>query len=142
MGEDFPHTPWPYCGEIDIMENFGPANNDSKTNHATIHGPGYTGTGVTTAFEAPHELSAQYFVYALEWAPDSLKFYLNGQQYASYLPTSLPFGAGWVFNNRPFFLVLNVAVGGFPAPVGYPDSSTKFPQEMSVAYIRVYQHEY
>ncbi len=141
VGEDFPRTPWPLCGEIDIMENFGPGDNDFKTNHATIHGPGYAGTGATTAFEASRALSDRYFVYMLESAPDSLKFHRNGRQYALFTPNALPSASPWVFNDRPFFLLLNVAVGGFPAPVGYPDLSTKFPQETSVVYVRVYQRE-
>jgi len=45
-------------------------------------------------------------------------------------------GASWVFD-RPFFLILNVAVGGnFP---GNPDATTVFPQSMQVDYVRVYK---
>jgi hypothetical protein len=44
-----------------------------------------------------------------------------------------------VFNASEFFILLNLAVGGYPAPVGYPDASTSFPKELVVDFVRVYQ---
>ncbi len=40
----------------------------------------------------------------------------------------------WVFDG-PFFVILNVAVGGgWP---GSPDATTRFPQQMTVDWVRV-----
>jgi beta-glucanase (GH16 family) len=51
-------------------------------------------------------------------------------------PADLPRGTKWVFDH-PFFLLLNVAVGGgWP---GDPDASTMFPQQMVVDYVRAYR---
>ena len=61
---------------------------------------------------------------------------MDGLQYFSINPASLPGGTTWVFTNRQFIL-LNVAVGGnWP---GNPDAGSVFPQRMYVDYIRVYQ---
>jgi hypothetical protein len=64
----------------------------------------------------------------------SVKFFVDGTLYKTATTASLPAGAPWVFDN-PFFLILNVAVGGnFP---GAPDAGTQFPQQMMVDYVRV-----
>jgi hypothetical protein len=54
-------------------------------------------------------------------------------------PADLPAGAAWVFDEAPFFLLLNLAVGGLWP--GYPDATTRLPQEYRVDYVRVYRRE-
>ena len=75
--------------------------------------------------------------FALEWEPTELRWYLDGQLYATqtnWYSSGQPFPAP--FNER-FHLLMNVAVGGnFP---GNPDGSTVFPQQMVVDYVRVYR---
>jgi beta-glucanase (GH16 family) len=137
LGADYPVTPWPLAGELDVMEHFGVIADDPKTNHATIHGPGYSGgAGVTTSYSGAGILSDSYHVYGIEWEHDKIEFFLDGLSYATYTFASLPAGAPWVFD-KPFFMLLNIAVGG--VAVGYPDETTTFPQDMLVDYIRVYQ---
>jgi len=133
LGTDFPVTGWPSCGEVDIMENIG---SRPATLYGSIHGPGFTGGSLSTAFNLPAGALADTFhVYALEWQPAQLDFYLDSTRYATYTPANLPAGAQWVFD-QPFFLILNVAVGGsWP---GAPDAATVFPQTMQVDYVRVY----
>ncbi len=63
---------------------------------------------------------------------------MNGETYFTVTPASLPAGSKWVFN-APFFLLLNVAVGGPRTFLGTPDESAAFPQEMVVDWVRVYQ---
>ena len=75
-----------------------------------------------------------FHVFAIQWAPGTITFFVDGAAYKTVSTASLPAGAAWVFDN-PFFLILNVAVGGsFP---GAPDASTQFPQQMVVDYVRV-----
>ena len=75
-----------------------------------------------------------FHVFAIQWAPGSVRFSVDGVVYKTVTPASLPAGAPSVLDN-PFFLLLNVAVGGtFP---GAPDASTQFPQQMLVDYVRV-----
>ena len=137
LGDDIPTAGWPACGEIDIMENIG---REPATVHGTIHGPGYSGG---KSLGAPYVVSGgnvadDFHVFAAEWEPKEIRFYVDGHLYETRTPGDLPAGARWVFDH-PFFLILNVAVGGgWP---GNPDDSTKFPQEMLVDYVRVYSRK-
>ena len=81
-------------------------------------------------------LADAFHTYAVEWEPSAIRFYLDGNLYQTRTPADVPAGAAWVYNH-PFFMLLNVAVGGnWP---GSPDGSTSFPQQMLVDYVRVYQ---
>jgi beta-glucanase (GH16 family) len=135
LGDNFGKDSWPECGEIDIMENVG---QEPSIIHGSIHGPGSPGGD----FEAPYALPAgkmfadQFYVFALEWEPDTIRFYVDDHLYATRTRADLKAGQKWVFD-RPFFLLLNVAVGGtWPGP---PDNATVFPQDMLVDYVRVYE---
>jgi len=134
LGTNITSVGWPQCGEIDIMENIG---REPSINHGSIHGPGYSGgNSVTGLYTLPGgvRFSDDFHVFAIQWAAQTITFSIDGTAYKTVTPSSLPPGASWVFDN-PFFLILNVAVGGnFP---GSPDASTAFPQEMIVDYVRV-----
>jgi len=141
LGEDISTTPWPACGEVDIMENFGTFNNNATINNGTAHGPGYSGSnGIGHAYTLPfgETVYDDYHVYAIEWSPNSIVWYVDGAAYHTVTPASLPSGANWVFN-APFFLLLNLAIGGPSTFLGQPDASVTFPQDMLVDYVRVYQ---
>ena len=136
LGSDIPQIGWPRCGEIDIMENIG---KEPSTVHGTVHGPGYSGgSGIGAAYTLPNgeRFADAYHTYVIEWQPELIRWYVDGNLYKTVTKNDLPSGAAWVFNH-PFFLLLNVAVGGsWP---GNPDASTVFPQMMLVDYVRVYQ---
>ncbi|HEV2826225.1 MAG TPA: glycoside hydrolase family 16 protein [Pyrinomonadaceae bacterium] len=138
LGNDLGTAGWPTCGEIDIMENIG---KEPSIVHGTLHGPGYSGAnGITASYALPasRKFSDRYHRFAVEWEPNVIRFYVDGRLYKTRTPADLPAGKAWVFNH-PFFLVLNVAVGGdFP---GNPDATTIFPQLMKVDYVRVYQRD-
>jgi beta-glucanase (GH16 family) len=78
----------------------------------------------------------QFHVYAIEWEPNVIRWYVDNNLYKTLTPSDLPAGAKWVYDH-PFFLLLNVAVGGgWP---GNPDGTTVFPQTMLVDYVRAYK---
>jgi len=133
LGANISTVGWPTCGEIDIMENVG---REPSTNHGTLHGPGYSGgNGISSSYvlSGSRRFSDDFHVFAVQWAPQSVTFSVDDVVYATVTPAALR-GATWVFD-KPFFLILNVAVGGtFP---GSPDATTQFPQEMIVDYVRV-----
>ena len=135
LGANAGSVGWPACGEIDIMENIG---REPLTVHGTIHGPGYSGAGgLGASFMSPDgtPFAGGYHVYAVEWEPTAIRWYVDGHLYETRSPSDLPAGARWVYDHD-FFLLLNVAVGGsWP---GNPDASTTFPQRMKVDYVRVY----
>jgi beta-glucanase (GH16 family) len=135
LGANIDQVPWPDCGEIDIMENIG---REPNMVHATVHGPGYSGAnGIGKAYTLSRGKFADAFhVFALEWEPKALRWYVDGKLHHSLTPAQLPSGKGWVFDH-PFYLIVNVAVGGMWP--GIPDKTTPFPQRMRVDYVRVYQ---
>lgn len=137
LGTNIDAVGWPNCGEIDIIENIGSL---PSTLYGTVHGPGYSGgggiSGNTVLSEAA--LGDDFHVYAIEWEQNRIRWFLDGQLFFTVTPASLPAGSSWVFN-QPQFLILNVAVGGnWP---GSPNSSTVFPQRMTVDYVRVYESD-
>ncbi len=133
LGEDFPRVGWPESGEIDIMENIG----DPSIVYGTVHGPGYSGAnGVGSSREMDISLSEDFHVYAVEWAPEKIQWYVDEVEFHTVTPLDVP--GQWVYDHE-FFILLNLAVGGnWP---GYPEDSTVFPQQLLVDYVRVYRSE-
>jgi len=136
LGDDIDKPGWPDCGEIDIMENIG---KEPALVHGTIHGPGYSGAnGIGSAYALPggERFADDFHIFAVEWEPGAIRFYVDDHLYATRTPDDLPKETKWVYDH-PFFLLLNLAVGGgWP---GSPDETTVFPQRMLVDYVRVYQ---
>ena len=146
LGENIGTVNWPACGEIDIMENFGTYGNvnDLAINNGTAHGP--VATGSSTDYSAGgrysmplgQTVSDDYHVYAIQWSANSVAFYVDGSLYYTATPSTVPAGQ-WVFNN-PYFILLNLAIGGSNTFLGYPDPNQPFPnQDLLVDYVRVYQ---
>ncbi|GIE93205.1 discoidin domain-containing protein [Paractinoplanes rishiriensis] len=135
MGEDFlSGRPWPYNGEIDIMEVLG--RNTSEA-YSTLHAPAYNAGGGYGQKYATVDLSQDYHVWAAEWDSRGIRFFLDGRQVFDASKETVENTRGpWIFDHK-FYLILNLAVGGdFPGPI---DASTPFPSQMLVDYVRVYQ---
>ena len=134
LGADFPDVGWPACGEIDIMEFRG--ENPSEV-LGTLHGPGYSGgSGVGGSVDTGASLADGFHVYAVEWDPDHIAWYVDDTQFFRAHPGDLPEGSPWVYDHE-FFLLLNLAVGG--TFVEEPDDTTTFPAVMGIDYVRVSQ---
>jgi beta-glucanase (GH16 family) len=136
MGADVFQNGWPRSGEIDIMENIG---REPALIHGTLHGPGYSGPNAISSragLPGNSRFADEFHIFGVEWSDHSIDFLLDGKPYARRTPASLPAGARWVFDH-PFFLLLNVAVGGdWPKN---PDTTTSFPQTMLVDWVRVWR---
>jgi beta-glucanase (GH16 family) len=147
LGDNITSAGWPKCGEIDIMENIG---REPAIIHGSLHGPLTTGSAsdLTAAAKlgSGKEFAADFHLYAVEWDPGTVRFYVDSTLYATFTPDSTSSNSAasdsaaaragsWVFDH-PFFLLLNVAVGGNWA--GPPDATSTFPQTMLVDYVRVY----
>nr|WP_202490259.1 lectin [Streptomyces sp. SID8381] len=133
LGTDIGQVGWPNSGEIDVMENVG---FEPSTVHGTIHGPGYSGSaGIGAPYSLPNgqAFADAFHTYAVDWAPDSITWSVDGNVYQRRTPADLG-GKTWVFN-KPFFLILNLAVGGYWP--GDPDGSTSFPQQLVVDSVSV-----
>ncbi|MET9878476.1 RICIN domain-containing protein [Actinacidiphila glaucinigra] len=133
LGNDIGDVGWPASGEIDIMENVG---FEPGTVHGTIHGPDYFGSGgIGAGYTLPggQAFADAFHTFAVDWNPDSISWSVDGTVYQRRTPADLG-GRQWVFN-KPFFVILNLAVGGYWP--GDPDGSTAFPQQLVVDYVRV-----
>lgn len=133
LGDDIYKKGWPAAGEIDILEFIG---REPDHIYATVHAPGYSGgNGVGSSLvTSADSLRNDFHVYAIEWEENEIRWYFDDQQYFQVTPDDVP--GEWIFDH-PFFIILNVAVGGrWP---GYPDKTTVFPQFLYVDYVRVYQ---
>jgi beta-glucanase (GH16 family) len=104
----------------------------------SLHGPGYSGGSAVTGnydLAGGAGFNDAFHVFAVEWTPDWVAWEVDGVTWQVVVPKGLPKGGTWVFNH-PFFILVNVAVGG--NYVGVPDPSV-FPQTTLIDYVRVYE---
>ncbi len=143
LGEDIATVGWPRCGEIDIMENIGKepppfTRRCTARRHPAASPVNKKATAdLTRIFSLPNNpnLSDDFHVYAVEWEPTTVRFFIDKENYATFTKAEWPQNAPWPFDHK-FFVILNLAVGGdWPGP---PDANTVFPQQMLVDYVRVY----
>jgi beta-glucanase (GH16 family) len=131
LGDNINTVSWPACGEIDFMETIG---SDITTNHGSLHMPNGNPTGTYTLPDGG-SFAGDFHVFTTEWEPGTVTFYVDDVLYETQTMAGNG-GATWEFDH-PFFLVMNVAVGGqWP---GQPNGATQFPQTMKVDWVRVYQ---
>jgi beta-glucanase (GH16 family) len=137
MGANIDTSPWPACGEIDVMEYRG---QEPRRITGSLHGPGYFGaTPITGDYTLPvgsPGFDGDFHVFAVEWEPDLVTWEVDGVVWQVATPQRMPAGGTWVFDH-PFFMILNLAVGG--SYVGVVDGTATFPQTLLVDYVRVYE---
>lgn len=126
---------WPMCGEIDIMEHVG---HDAGKIHGTIHTEMCNhkkGTQVGNILNVDLE---QWHTYGVAWSHDRLNFFYDGHRYLTVTKEKWASEEAWPFN-KPFFIVLNLAVGGdWGGQKGVDDVAFDAGQMMEVAWVRVY----
>ena len=132
LGSDIEEVGWPACGEIDIMEYVGKTPHEI---HTTLHTPSSFGQSINTNVETLENIEEGFHVYKTNWSKDAIKFYIDNQLVYTFSPEekdkkNYPF-------NKPFFIILNMAIGG---NFGGPDvDDSVFPQEFIIDYVKVYQ---
>ena len=132
LGSDIDEVGWPACGEIDVMEHVG---SDPCTVHGTVHAPGYAGLGggLGAAHRTGSDLSHDFHIYGIDWDASHITWLLDGRPYHRMTAAEAP-GSVWPFRH-PFFLVVNLAVGG-----AWPGNDTEepvLPATLLVDWIRV-----
>jgi beta-glucanase (GH16 family) len=135
LGVNHKEAGWPRCGEIDIMENVG---YDPDVIHANVHTQAYnhvkkTNKGNKTTVSKPYD---DFHVYAVEWHADRMEFFVDGRNFFSFANENTGVET-WPFD-QPFYLILNIAIGGGWGGTKGVDESI-FPQRMEVDYVRVYE---
>lgn len=129
---------WPICGEIDIMEYMG---SDRDTVLGTLHygNPWVYNTGY---YDINGSFEDDFHDFALEWLPGEFRWYVDGNLYQIQQDWYSADSSGTYSYPAPFdqefYLMLNLAVGGFfpgdPNPADW--TSTKF----YIDYVRVYEY--
>jgi beta-glucanase (GH16 family) len=140
LGSNIATVDWPASGELDIMEHIDDSNPPFHVGGAppgydwvqsSIHGTGLDGGA---PYHPQGFSAADWHTYGMIWSKGKVQFYIDdpANPYETFTP-----GAGtWPFDVGPQFILLNLAVGGdWPGNV---DSTTVFPSEMLVDYVRIY----
>ncbi len=134
LGTNISSVGWPGCGEIDITENKG----SDLTN---VQGSLHSGSDETQIYTLPGGSVTNFHLYLLEWTTNAISWYVDGARYETQTNWSSSEGAYPTPFNQPFFLIMNIAVGG--NYLGNPSTNTinsnsTFPGQMLVDYVRLY----
>ena len=141
LPQDDAYGGWAASGEIDVVEGVNLGAGGDNTIYGTIHYGGEAPGDVSSGeqYVVPTDTTSGFHIYAVEWDQGELRWYVDDTLYAvrnTWSSTGAPFPAPF---DQPFYVLLNVAVGGdFP---GSPDAGTVFPVTMEVDYVRVYSGE-
>jgi beta-glucanase (GH16 family) len=139
LGGNIDQVGWPACGEIDIMEGKGRLPN--WTSGALHRGPDAGNNQITAAeYVLPAgDFHEEWHLFAVEWWPQQIRWYVDDVLFQAVERPSGVAPAYWPFDRgQPFFIILNLAVGGwFDRPYLPPDNME--PQRLLVDYVRVYR---
>lgn len=128
LGANIKTVNWPACGELDIMEHI----NADNLIYGTIH---WDNNGHASISDKTTTTPQDYHVYGVEWEPTGITWYVDSVKYeqadiANGINNTAAFA-------KPFFLILNLAVGGnWP---GQTVDESKLPAKLYIDYVRVYQ---
>ncbi len=136
IAESWPGSPWPGCGEMDIMENVG---YNPEMIYTNMHTQAYNHTrnsqkGRGIHVDKPWE---SFHVYGIEWHPDRIDSTLDGKKYFTFKNDNKKNHDTWPFD-EPERLKLNIAIGGDWGGVKGVDEKI-FPQRMEISYVKIYQ---
>jgi beta-glucanase (GH16 family) len=135
LGTNISSVGWPRCGEIDVVENKG---SDLEMDQGSLH----SGSDETAIYHfLDGDSVTNFHTYTLDWAPKAFLFYVDGHLYETQTRWSSALGAYPTPFDQPFFIIMNIAVGG--NYLGNPgtdkiDAESSFPGEMLVDYVRIY----
>jgi len=143
LGTNIGAVNWPSCGEMDIMEYIGAANETQV--YSTLHGQAYADTGLGVRDTLSGGWSGTHTFGAI-WSPNQISFYVDDitNIYGTISTDDIMADqswdngglASWPFNN-PMFIILDLNMGG-PFP-GNVSAATTYPQVLQVNYVNVYQ---
>ncbi len=143
LGDDYiDELSWPYCGEIDILESVG-FEMDNKTGNGIAHASAHSGAyyfklgNQPTATMPVKNMNDKFHTYAVEWTPEYIKAFVDGEHYFTYDDNSTELS--WPFD-KPHNIILNLAMGGgWGGAQGMDESITS--QKMIIDYVRVYERK-
>ena len=132
LGSNIDEVGWPLSGEIDILEYVG---REPETIFTTVHTKDSHGNSKNTRKGKIHGIEAGFHIYSINWTSDKIDFYIDNSLFYSFVPENKTVEV-WPFD-KPFYLILNLAIGGNFGGAEIDDSV--LPQEFVIDYVRVYQ---
>ena len=143
LGDDYiDELSWPYCGEIDILESVG-YEMDNETGDGIAHASAHSGAyyfklgNQPTATTPVENMNNKYHTYAVEWTPEYIKAFVDGNHYFTYDDNTTELS--WPFD-KPHNIILNLAMGGgWGGAQGIDETVTS--QKMIIDYVRVYERK-
>ena len=142
MGTNFPSIGWPECGEIDVVENQGsnPLMDQGSIHSGTNYNTTYNATAIYNFTDGG--ATTNFHIYALDWTTNAILWYVDGHLYETqtYWWSSTGYAYPFPFN-QPFFLLMNLAIGGDylgDPSISAINAGTVFPGQVLVDYVRIY----
>ena len=133
LGSNISEVGWPKSGEIDIMEYVGKNPHEI---HTTLHTPDSHGQSKNTQITTLESVEDGFHSYKCHWTKDFIKFYIDNELVYTFSP-EVQDDSTWPFD-KPFYLLLNLAVGG---NFGGPEvDDSIFPQEFYIDYVKIFKN--
>ena len=133
LGSNISEVGWPTCGEIDILEYVG---RERESIFTSVHTADSHGMTKNTKKDIVPGIEEGFHTYAIDWNEDRIEFLIDNKLFYTFTPENKSVEV-WPFN-QPFFIIVNMAIGG---NFGGPEiDDSIFPQEFVIDYIRVYEN--
>ena len=128
---------WPNCGEIDIMEHVGydPNHVFFSMHNANLYGDIH-GTNQQGIYELDG-IENDFHTYSVEWDSSFVRAYFDGNLFFNYPKPEIHDMNSWPYDN-PFFLIINLAIGGEWGGQQGIDNSI-FPATFTIDYVRIFK---
>ena len=132
LGQNISQVGWPKSGEIDILEYIG---REPHMVFTTLHTQDSHGNTINTKKTSFPNIEEGFHVFALDWTKDKMDFFVDDVLVYTFQP-EIKNENTWPFD-KPFYFILNVAIGGNFGGPAVDDSI--FPQDFIIDYVKVYQ---
>lgn len=132
LGSNISTAGWPKCGEIDILEYIG---KEPDMVFTSLHTQDSHGNTINTKKTAFPDIEEGFHIFAIDWSKEKIEFFVDNKSVYIFSPevkneNTFPF-------NQPFYIIVNVAIGG---NFGGPEiNDSIFPQQFELDYIKVFQ---